>query len=144
LGLFLVNRLEEKLSAMHAVRYTLPFQALLLLLLSSFMIGCVKEDFALPDSCECGNEAVESLSEHQGTIFFNAEINKYTIIEEEVAEAAHQFVYILCDLPAGYPLDAQHVIFSGLVKPACREPKQVLVNQQFFDIDLTKLKKAES
>jgi hypothetical protein len=130
---------------MHSIRYNMLFQPLLLLLLgSSMLMSCLKEDFSLPDSCACGNEVVESIAENEGTITFNPQIDKYTIIPTQVPTSSPQLVYILCDLPTGYPLDAQHVIFSGLVKPPCREPKEVLVNQQFFDIHLTKLKKAES
>lgn len=122
----------------------LPLKLLSLLLLSGLMTGCGKEDFALPSSCECGHETVETVTEQQGTISFNSQLSKYTISKREAGPLQPQFVYIVCDLPSGYPLEDQNVIFSGQVKPACQEPRQVLPGQQFFDIELTKLKKAES
>jgi hypothetical protein len=129
---------------MRAVRDILPLKALCLLLLSSLMTACLHEDFVLPTACACGQEALEPVSEQQGTLRFNTQLNKYTIIQEAAAPNAPQLVYILCDLPAGYSLEAQHVIFSGLTKPACKEPKQTLAEERFFDIELTKLIRAKS
>lgn len=127
---------------MPAVRHILPLKALCLLLLSSLMTACLHEDFVRPTACACGNEALETVREQQGTLHFNAQLNKYTIIKEASASSNTQFVYILCDLPAGYTLEAQHVIFSGQTKLACLEPRQTLADQRFYDIELTKLIKS--
>lgn len=79
----------------------------------------------------------------EGTIYHNSELSKYTIVRGIPHTYDSQHIYILCDLPAGYPLDTQRVTFSGRVKQACREPQQVLPGQQYYDIELTKLKKEE-
>lgn len=132
------------IETMRAARHILPLKALCLLLLSSLMTACMHDDFVLPTTCECGKEAMEPVREQQGTLRFNAQLNKYTIIQEAIAPNAPQLVYILCDLPAEYSLEAQHVIFSGLTKPACKEPKQTLAEVRFYDIELTKLIRAKS
>jgi hypothetical protein len=136
---------RETDTVMRAVRHILPLKAAWLLLLSGLLSGCGKEDFALPTSCACGHEeTVETVKELQGVISFNSQLSKYTISRNETGPLKPQFVYIVCDLPAGYPLEDQSVLFSGKVKPACREPKPVLPGQQYFDIELTKLLKIES
>jgi hypothetical protein len=128
---------------MPAVRHIFPLQVLCLLLLSSLMTACLHEDFVRPTACECGKEALETVKEQQGTLYFNGQINKYTIIQEGTELNKTQFVYILCDLPPGYSLEAQHVIFSGQTKQACLPPAQTLTDQRFYDIELTKLIKSE-
>ncbi len=138
-----VNQKGNLKKAMPAVRHILPLKALCALLLSSLMTACMHDDFVLPTACECGKEAVEPVREQQGRLHFNAQLNKYTIIREAGAAHAPQYVYILCDLPPGYALEAQQVIFSGLTKPACKAPKQTLAEQQFYDIELTKLIRTE-
>lgn len=137
------KELEREAIVMRIICHILPLRTLWLLVFSSLMAGCGKEDFILPNSCACGNEAMGTVRELKGTIYHHSELSKYTIVRSIPDMHDAQHIYILCDLPAGYPLDTQRVIFSGRVKQACREPQQVLPGQQYYDIELTKLKKAE-
>lgn len=110
----------------------------------SLLLGaCAKEDFGIPVRCDCGPGAVETLQEAKGVLYFNQQLKKYTIARADTsAPAGSQKLFVLAEVPSGYPLQPQEVVFSGQIKPVCPGTFPAS-GTQYFDISLSKLKRVE-